>query len=138
MRIRHVALFLGALMLPFTVGAAELEFNPGLWETTMTRTNPLTGEPTTETSQECIKQTSFKPSDMMKEAQGCELLKDELNGNTLSFVMECSMQGTAATIDGEVQTDGQTGKGNMNMQMNMGEMKMNMEMDWTSRRLGDC
>lgn len=138
MRSKCLALACAVLVVPFAAGAAELELNPGLWETTMTRTNPMTGEPTTETNTECVKETSFNPSDMMQDAQGCELVKDELNGDTLTYRMECDMQGTQATVDGMFQTDGQTGKGNMDMQMSMGEMDMTMKMDWTAKRVGDC
>jgi len=127
------------LLLPVLSGAAELPINPGQWQVTMTRTNPMTGAPTTETNVECVKETSFNPSSMMQDAQDCELVKDELNGDTLSFRMECNMeQGMSAVVDGAFQSDGDTGSGNMNMNMNMGEMQMNMKMDWTSRRLGDC
>lgn len=126
------------VVLPFAAGAAELEINPGIWETTMTRTNPMTGEETTETSTDCVKETSFNPSSMMKEAEGCELVRDELNGDTLSFRMECNMQGSRTTVDGMFQTDGQTGKGNMDMSMKMGEMDMDMNMNWTAKRIGDC
>lgn len=138
MRSKCLALACAVLVVPFAAGAAELELNPGLWETTMTRTNPMTGEPTTETNTECVKETSFNPSDMMQDAEGCELVKDELNGDTLTYRMECDMQGTQAVVDGTFQTDGQTGKGNMDMQMSMGEMDMNMKMDWTAKRVGDC
>lgn len=138
MKSKCLALAGALLVLPFTTGAAELEINPGLWETTMTRTNPMTGEPTTETTTECVRETSFNPSDVMKDAQGCELVKDELNGNTLAFRMECNMQGSQATVDGTFQSDGQTGRGNMDMDMSMGEMKMSMNMNWTSKRIGDC
>ena len=138
MKLKSLAAVSLSLTLPLAASAAELEINPGLWETTMTRTNPMTGEPTTETTQECVKQTSFNPSDMMQAAEGCKLLKDEQNGDTLSFRMECNLQGSTATVDGQFQTDGQTGKGNMDMTMNMGEMNMTMNMNWTSKRLGDC
>lgn len=127
------------LLLPVVSGAAELPIKPGEWETTMTRTNPMTGEPTTETNTRCVKETSFNPSTMMQDAEGCELVKDELNGNTLTFRMECAMeQGTGATVDGEFTSDGDTGSGTMDMNMDMGEMKMTMNMEWTSKRLGDC
>lgn len=135
-RIAAVSLLL-SVSIP--AGAAELAINPGLWETTMTRTNPMTGDPTTETSTKCVKQTSFSPSSMMKDAQGCDLVNEELNGDTLTFRMECTMpQGAMAAVDGKFQTDGQTGQGNMDMNMNMGEMKMNMSMNWTTKRIGDC
>jgi len=121
-----------------TVGAAEIEFNPGQWETTMTRTNPMTGEPSTETRTECVKERKFNPASMMQGAEGCDLVKDSLDGDTLSFQMECDMQGGKASIIGQFQTDGETGKGNMDMSVNAGGMNMKMEMDWTARRIGDC
>lgn len=138
MNFKSLAVASLVLALPLAGSAAELAINPGMWKTTMTRTNPLTGEPTTETTTECVKQTSFNPSSMLQNAKGCELVKDELSGDTLSFTMECNMQGQKATIDGMFQTDGQTGKGNMNMQMNMGETSMKMNMNWTAERVGDC
>lgn len=138
MNLRCLAVSCTLLLLPFTASAVEVPIKPGLWETTMTRTNPMTGDPTTETTQECIKQNSFSPSEMMKNAEGCELIDENLDGSTLTFQMECSMQGSKATVDGTFQTEGDTGKGNMTMEMNMGEMSMDMEMDWTSKRLGDC
>lgn len=140
MKPLHLAVASLILSLPLSAAAAELAINPGMWETTMTRTNPMTGEPTTETTQKCVKQTSFNPSSMMKDAEGCELLQDEVvNGDTLNFRMECTVpQGGAVSVDGQYQTDGQTGKGNMNMEMNMGGMKMDMKMDWTAKRIGDC
>ncbi len=42
-----------------SAGAAVIEFNPGLWETVMTRTNPMTGEPITETRTECVQESKF-------------------------------------------------------------------------------
>ena len=138
MKFKGLALVSMFLVLPLSASASELAINPGLWKTTMTRTNPMTGNPTTETSTQCVKEKSFNPSDMMKNAQGCELVKDELDGDTLNFRMECNVQGQTATVDGMFQTDGKTGKGNMNMQLKMGEMNMNMKMNWTAERIGDC
>jgi len=138
MSFRSVAAACSLMVLPIAAGAAELPINPGLWETTMTRTNPMTGEPTTETRTECVKETSFNPRGMMQDAQGCDLVKDDLNGDTLTFRMECQMQGSSATVDGKFQTDGQTGTGNMDMNMKMGEMNMSMNMKWEAKRIGDC
>lgn len=139
MKSRITAIAASLLLLPLASGAAELPINPGEWEITMTRTNPMTGEPTTETNVECVKEESFNPSSMMQDAEGCELLEDEVSGDTLTYRMECNMeQGMKATVDGEFQTDGETGSGNMDMNMNMGEMQMSMKMEWTSKRLGDC
>lgn len=127
------------LMLPAAAGAASLSINPGLWETTTTRTNPMTGQPTTETTTECVKDQKFDPREMMQDTQGCQLTDENLSGDTLSFSMSCSMQGGAkADIQGVFQTDGTTGNGKMDMSMSMGGMNMNMNMQWDAKRLGDC
>ena len=104
----------------------------------MTRTNPMTGEPMTETRTECVKESKFDPASMMQGAEGCDLVKNSLAGDTLNFQMECGMEGGKASIEGQFQTDGDTGKGNMDMTINAGGMNMKMNMNWTARRLGDC
>lgn len=127
------------ICLPWiTAGAAVIEFNPGLWETVTTRTNPMTGEPITETRTECVQESQFDPASMMQGAQGCNLIEDSLQGDTLQFLMECDMEGGQATIDGQFQTDGETGTGNMDMSVNAGGMQMEMNMNWTAKRIGDC
>ncbi len=75
---------------------------------------------------------------MLASAESCRLLKDELNGDTLDFRMECSVQGAQTEVAGTYQADDDSGKGNMEMKMNMGGMSMTMTMDWTAKRLGDC
>ncbi|GJL80799.1 MAG: hypothetical protein DHS20C01_04330 [marine bacterium B5-7] len=139
MLIRKIALGTIAILFSAGSGAASLDFNPGLWETTMTRTNPMTGQPTTETTKECVKEKSFDPRDMIKDADGCQLTDEELSGDTLTFAMTCSMEaGAEAVMKGEFQTDGKTGHGAMNMNMKLGGMEMSMDMNWTAKRLGDC
>ena len=104
----------------------------------MTRTNPMTGEPITETRSECVKESKFNPASMMQGTQGCDLTEDNLDGDTLHFQMACDMEGGKALIEGQFQTDGETGKGNMDMSVNAGGMNMKMNMNWTARRTGDC
>ncbi len=132
-------LVVAAVLAPLAAHGASLTINPGMWETTMTRTNPMTGTPTTETSTECVTEQSFDPREMMQDAQGCQLTEENLSGDTLTFAMACTVEGAgSADIKGRFQTDGQTGNGAMNMSMNMGGMTMSMDMNWTARRLGDC
>ena len=125
-------------LIPFLSMAAELAINPGLWETTMTRTSPMTTQAITETRTECVKETKFDPGKLLQDAQGCRLIDDDLTGDTLSFRMECDMQGTQASVDGTFSTDGQTGSGNMDMKVNAAGMNMTMNMNWKANRLGDC
>ena len=124
--------------LPITATAAELAINPGLWETTLTRTSPLTTQSVTETKTECVKETKFDPGKMVQDADACKLIEDNLTGDTLTFRMECNVQGAQAAVDGTFRTDGQTGSGNMDMKVDAAGMKMTMNMNWTANRLGDC
>lgn len=138
--MRHLTLFsllLTLLVSPLAM-SAELPINPGLWETTMTRTDTISGTPVTETSRECVQQTSFNPADLVKEMKECKTITNDLNGNTLTFNMKCSMAGANATVDGQFQSSGTTGSGKMAIKMNMAGMVMAMNMDWTTKRIGDC
>ncbi|MDJ0957522.1 MAG: DUF3617 family protein [Arenicellales bacterium] len=125
-------------VVPIVGMAAELAINPGLWETTMTRTSPMTTQSITETRTECVKETKFDPGKLLQDAQGCTLIDDNLNGDTLSFRMECNMNRAQAFVEGTFSTDGQTGSGNMDMKVNAGGMNMTMNMNWIATRLGDC
>ncbi|MGA8261191.1 MAG: DUF3617 family protein [Arenicellales bacterium] len=137
MKLKSLAVV--AVLLPLAAAADQLPIHPGLWKTTTTRTSPMSGQPVTETKTHCVKQTSFDPATMMKNAQGCNLVKNELDGDTLTFRMECNFQGQSASADGVFQTDGKTGKGNMDVEVDMGQTKMTiMKMNWTSERVGDC
>lgn len=138
MSIRKIATIAAILCLPAAAGADSLKLNPGMWETTSTGTNPMTGQQTTETHTECVTQTEFDPRETMKEVRECRLTEENLNGDTLTFTMTCNMQGGTVSINGLYQSDGDTGTGNMTMNMNMGGMTMSMQRTMTARRIGDC
>ena len=104
----------------------------------MVRTSPMTSQSITETRTECVKETKFDPGKLLQDAEGCSLIDDDLNGDTLTFRMECNMQAARALVEGTFSTDGQTGSGNMDMEVNTGGMNMTMNMNWTATRLGDC
>lgn len=130
-----------ALAATLGAGAAHAEglpMNPGMWETTMTRTDPFGGEPITETKSECVTETSFDPATMMETDQGCAITQNEVDGDTLSFAMECDTQGAKSSMSGKYQTDGETGTGDMKVEVNAAGMNMSMEMTWTAERTGDC
>ena len=131
-------LILPLLFVPAVGLADALPINPGMWETTMTRTDFMSGQPVTETLSECVKDTEFDPASVVRDMQGCILQDSDLRGDTLNFRMACSEQGGMVTIDGTFQSDGRTGKGNMNMDMEFGGQSMQMDMKWTARRVGDC
>ncbi len=128
-----------ALVLTTSISFAEgLTVTPGLWETKMTRTDPVSGNPVTNINKQCVEQTEFDPAEMMKGMQGCKMLQNDLAGNKLDFKMQCDASGTSSTVEGSYQVDGDQGKGSMSISMNVMGQAMNMSMNWESKRLGDC
>ena len=126
-----------ACLVSVSAYAETLKLKPGLWETTVVSTNSFTGT-TTQTETECVVEQEFDPRTMFKDAQGCELLDDNLQGNTLTYSLVCNVQGTQATIEGVYTTEGDVGSGSMNMEMSFGNQTMTMENSFDARRIGDC
>lgn len=138
MKPRTLMSALIAFAITSTALAQGLPFNPGLWETTVTRTNPMTGQPTTDTRQECVESNEFDPRSLMQGVEECEMTDQTVSGDTLTFTMTCNQDGGTAAIEGQFQTDGQTGAGQMSMSFSFGGQTMNFESNSTSKRLGDC
>ncbi|WP_196138361.1 DUF3617 family protein [Aliikangiella sp. G2MR2-5] len=133
-----IALSLIAATTSATI-AEELSVNPGLWKSTSTITNSFSNQPVTETKQECIKEKkSFDPQELLKEAQGCKMLDNKLDGKTVSFKMECDMNGGKSSINGQFTAEEEKGNGHMDMKFEVQGMSMQMKLDWESERLGDC
>lgn len=129
------------LLFAFSVSAVhaeELEVEPGLWETSMTQNNPVTGEPMTNTFRTCVESATYDPEALMQEAQGCDVTQNDASGGTLRFRMTCDMKGAQALVNGTYKVTGNSGVGNMDMNMKMGAFSMDMKMNWTSTRVGDC
>ncbi|NVJ59337.1 MAG: DUF3617 family protein [Gammaproteobacteria bacterium] len=118
--------------------AAELPINPGMWETTMTRTNPLNGQEQTETTKECVKETSIKTQDFIEGQQQCKLVNDKVSGSTLTFKVDCNQMGITSSMTAEITADKDSSKGKMDIAMNMGGQEQTMSMSWTAKRLGEC
>lgn len=118
--------------------ASELSINPGLWKTTTTTTNSMLDQTQTQTTQECVTETSFNPDDMTEELDECEVVRNDVSGNTLTFDMACSADGSEVTVNGEYTAEDDTGHGSMDMNMSMQGMQMKINMQWTSERIGDC
>jgi hypothetical protein len=132
--------FLVAVLAAGPAMAQSLSIKPGMWESTMTRTNPLTGSPETVTESECITpdKATFDPREMMKGSSDCRIGEQDKTGNTLTFTMVCAMDEGEATARGTMTADGDNGSGRMEMEMSFGGQTMKMDMDWKSRRVGDC
>ena len=124
-------------ILVSNVYADGLKIKPGMWESTMTTTNSMTGT-TTDTSTTCMVEEEFDPMSMLEGTADCELTENTLSGNTLSYSMSCNIQGAVSQIQGVYKVDGDEGEGTMNMEMDFGGQKMTMENVFTAKRIGDC
>ena len=111
--------------------------NPGMWETTMTTTSAMTGT-TTRSISECRVAEEFDPTSMVEDADGCELVENELNGNTLTYTMNCDVQGGTGIMRGIYEIDGDHGRGRMDMELSFSGQTLVIENSFTARRLGNC
>ncbi|MCW8878157.1 MAG: DUF3617 domain-containing protein [Kangiellaceae bacterium] len=121
--------------------ANELKIKPGLWKSTTFTTNPVTQQEQKIEDEECITpdKATFSAETMMKDAPGeCKTLNSNLSGDTLSFSIECSMQGGKTTVNGVFTVAGDKGNGKMDMQMEVAGQKMSMSSRMTSERVGEC
>ena len=136
LNMKRIFIFFAGL-LTVLAHADSLPIKPGLWESTMTSTNSMTGTQT-KTSTQCMTEDEWNPQSMMEEVQGCTLTESSLSGNTLTFSMSCDIQGAESTVSGVYSTQGDTGEGTMNMEMSFGGQVMTMEATFVANRLGDC
>lgn len=119
--------------------AATLKIQPGLWEAVWTSTNPLTGEAITDRRTECVRTADFNPRQLLKQTQGCTVVKEVLNGNKLDFSLMCGVEGGPKTrVDGDFQTGGKAGNGHVRTNVSFGTMAVQMNTKVATRRVGDC
>ena len=126
------------LATPPAVSASEFTVPAGKWRTTVTTSNPFLPAPMTNTRTECRQETAFDPSEMMKQATDCTVRDQRIDGNLLTFTMECRADGGALTGKGRYRLDGDRMEGGMDMTMDVGGQAMNINLTFTGERLGDC
>jgi hypothetical protein len=138
-KFRATAVFLTVLSMGFAgaSNAASLMIKPGMWETTMTTTSAMTGT-TTRSISECRVEEEFDPTAMLEDAKGCELVDNQLSGNTLTYTMNCDVDGGQGIMRGMYEINGDEGHGRMDMEFSFGGQSMVIENSFTARRLGDC
>lgn len=130
-----------AALLAVTVApafAASLEIKPGLWEITTTRMNPMTGQPTTTTEQQCMTKSEFDPLSEMGDMGECTASDEKVSANTLSVTISCAgPQGMVMNGTMVYSTKGDTMSGSTEMSM-AGPYPMVMKSESQGKRLGDC
>lgn len=119
--------------------AEGLPITPGMWETTTTTENSVTGN-RTDTRKDCIKESVIDPSSQMQgmPKDQCQM-NTKVDGNTMNYDMVCTPpQGGKMNFSGSMTVDGDSMQGSMQMEGNMVGQSMTMRMKSTGKRLGDC
>ncbi|MGI9285833.1 MAG: DUF3617 domain-containing protein [Pseudomonadales bacterium] len=119
--------------------AEGLAITPGMWETTTTTENSVTGN-RTDTRKDCVKESVLDPSSQMQgmPKDQCQV-KTKVDGNTINYDMVCTPpQGVKMNFTGSVTVDGDRMQGSMQMEGAMAGQAMTMSMKSTGKRLGDC
>ena len=120
------------------VNADALPMEPGMWESTYNMQNPMTGQMQTNTSKECFRESEFDPQRLLPDASGCAVTQSDLAGDTLTFVLECNMEGAEVSMTGVYTSTGDTGEGTTEMTMSFGGQSFTSNGSFTARRLGNC
>lgn len=129
------------LVLSGTSRPAEAEFRvkAGKWQVTSTTSMPMMPEPQTMTETECITEEQTDPLAMMKENQACTIKDRSMSGDTVTWKMECPVDGgSPAVAEGKMTGSGEAISGEMQMKMQMGDQSMTVKTSWKGKRLGDC
>jgi len=118
--------------------ADTVPITPGLWEINSTSTNPFSGSKS-YSGQECMTENVFDVSRMMKDMpeDACDV-NTSVSGNTISYDMDCSMQGQQMTGNGTFTVNGDTAKGEMTMKSSISGQTFEMIMVSDAKRIGDC
>jgi hypothetical protein len=116
------------------VHAVQLE--TGTWEVTMLSHNPLTGEPISETSVECIEDNKFDPSEELMAEKSCTVTEKQESDNSVSWKIACG-GGDMPAFQGEgiFTSQGGSAQGKMKMTMTMGANTMEMHTEWNGKRI---
>ncbi len=140
MRKPLILLFSLAFINNIASAGDSVAIEPGMWEVTTTMTSPMSNQPQVETSQECMEQSEISAEDLTpSEDDSCSTSEVSASGDTLTWSMQCSMQGGSMSGGGTFTSEGDTGHGKMHMDMNIqGGQSMKMEMSWKGKRIGSC
>lgn len=130
---------LGFTSLNIANAGDSISIEPGMWEVTTTMTSPMSNQPQVETSQECMEDSEISADILTpNDDDNCSTTDVNANGNTLTWSMQCSMQGNVMNGGGSFTSNGDTGHGNMNMNMQVEGQSFNMELSWKGKRIGSC
>ncbi len=139
--MRKSLFLLFSFCLTFSMANANesISIEPGMWEVTTTMTSPMSNQPQVKTSQECMEDSEISADVLTpNDDDNCSTSDVNANGDTLTWSMQCSMQGNVMTGGGSFTSQGNSGHGNMHMDMQVEGQSFKMELTWKGKRVGSC
>jgi hypothetical protein len=130
----NVILFFLGFTTPIVLMAADLNMKPGLWKWTAVMDMPdmpMQLPPATYTS--CITQADIVPKES-KPDQKCETIDLKTEGDTVSWNITCTQNGSATSSQGEITYFGDHAEGTIDI-ISQG---MQMRSKTSGERLGAC
>lgn len=122
---------------PALAGGPDVQV--GEWETTVK--TEMSGMPMAippMTHRHCLREEDLVPK-TQDPSQDCKLLEHNIDGNTVTWRIECEAQGTKTSGTGKIVYAGDTYKGQIDMTMQQaGAPPMNMTQTLEGRRIGEC
>jgi hypothetical protein len=131
-----ISLFVIALFLPSGIGMAGPNMKEGLWEVTVTMDIPgVSMQMPPQKHTQCLTKDNMVPQRGPVEAcQECEIIKTEIKGDTVSWVVECKEPEGTVRGNGEVTYRGDTFDGVMEIRQGNTVMKQKLSGRW----IGKC
>jgi len=107
----------------------------GLWEITIKTEMPGMEMPPMKHTQ-CLTKKDFVPQGPQQPGQECKITDVKVDGDTVSWSLECTTQGGKMKGTGKTTYSGNSFKGTMVMSMPPTNMKITTHMN--GKRIGDC
>ena len=128
-----------SLTLSMAHAGDSISIEPGMWEVTTTMKSPMSNQPQVQTTQECMEDSEIGADILTpNDDDNCSTSDVSANGGTLTWSMQCSMQGNEMTGGGSFTSNGDSGHGSMPMDMQVEGQSFKMELSWKGKRIGSC
>ena len=118
--------------------ADSITVTPGKWEVVTSVQMPMLPGPRVEKTTECVKTGELSPGDFLDDSDECKLTRQTVNGNTLSWEVQCDVEGGQAKGAGSFTANDSIGNGTMRMEMPIQGHPFAVLTSWQAKRIGDC
>ena len=120
--------------------AEGITIEPGRWEMTSTMNMPMLPQPRVNTDVECIHESELSPEAMTEDSMdsGCSFDTMMVDGNTMKWSMDCTLEEGASHGEWEVTSHGDTLSGDGTVTVDVQGQAMVMTMAWEGKRIVAC